>query len=803
MPSGTPNHSFLRPYPIRVDAFATPTNDPDFVPPALHLLTHTHTDHIVGLSSHSFGGLVVCSQVAKEMLLRWEPMAERLKFDASETRTRNRPCSHLKVDPNVVNGKPDYTFSRDLLRAIPLDTPTEFELSSTLEVVITAIDANHCPGAVMFLVEGPYGAILHTGDVRAEPWFVQSLKRNPILQQYIPYPNTVQWPSSSDTAIQTLEAIHLDTEALILVDDLPTKEDALNGLIMLMEFFNEKTRFYMSGWTWGYEEILKTFARRFNGKVHVDRYKREVFHVTNDPCLKSIITSEENARFHACEPLKQCQSASNYRGEVVYIHPVDISASDWELYLSTAVEQLVSGGNLSDLVVPFHRHSGLRELQALTALFRPKRVVPNTIYPGLKGVDWLCMPTIFEPHLAPGGADLMRCEITDTGFLMRQAHQVIESKLLDFRAENESITDLADFWNFTDPVSRRKSLLGRFKEYLPEELVLYIENLWGRLEHQRQLRRKRENGDDSSEDDEDDDESWRSIALGLKSTSDIDMDERLMLEPGIPIPSSASPPQLHMTPKWESEEIPLNLGTSSDVVGIRTPSSSILPSPRKRMRTKSPEHILDSLLPPGANEHTKEPVATGKNEAPSFSGGVIRSSFASEGIAKRNDLPPKQASFITIQDVPSTQTSSSTFSAYPPKMKTQESRALRERIKKARLKTKESTETGHPVSPTGTISYAWLQAAPKEPLKSELPESTDPTQVPPSLPSSEIPENSILPLSHEESNGATQISDVQLLQPSDMEHAKLILDALLGRRTQLEWPGLSCIGSQSQSQGEL
>jgi len=34
-------------------------------------------------------------------------------------------------------------------KAIPLNTPTEFELSATLKVRITAIDANHCPGAVM------------------------------------------------------------------------------------------------------------------------------------------------------------------------------------------------------------------------------------------------------------------------------------------------------------------------------------------------------------------------------------------------------------------------------------------------------------------------------------------------------------------------------------------------------------------------------------------------------------------------------------------------------------------------------
>ena len=115
MPAGAPDHSFIAAYPIRVDAFATPTNDVSFTPPALHLLTHTHTDHLDGLQSTSFGGQIICTQVAKDMLLRHERAPDRVDFDNGNTKNRRRPYSHLRVEPMVKNGKKDYRFTRDLL----------------------------------------------------------------------------------------------------------------------------------------------------------------------------------------------------------------------------------------------------------------------------------------------------------------------------------------------------------------------------------------------------------------------------------------------------------------------------------------------------------------------------------------------------------------------------------------------------------------------------------------------------------------------------------------------------------------
>lgn len=130
MPPGTPFNSFIRPYPIRVDDFAS-LPDSHLPKPALHLLTHTHTDHVNGLSSRSFASTVVCSRDSKEMLLRHQVYSERALKQA-ELRAENvRPFSHLKVDPRrASDGTILDTGARDLLVSVlinilsqkPIDT---------------------------------------------------------------------------------------------------------------------------------------------------------------------------------------------------------------------------------------------------------------------------------------------------------------------------------------------------------------------------------------------------------------------------------------------------------------------------------------------------------------------------------------------------------------------------------------------------------------------------------------------------------------------------------------------------------
>lgn len=113
MPQGTPFHGLIPPFPIRVDQFdALPG-----VVPALHLLSHTHSDHILGLSAKSFASMIICSSDAKQMLLRYEAYSERAlrDVDLRDEARLSRAFGHLKIPPFLKDGRLDFSASRDLL----------------------------------------------------------------------------------------------------------------------------------------------------------------------------------------------------------------------------------------------------------------------------------------------------------------------------------------------------------------------------------------------------------------------------------------------------------------------------------------------------------------------------------------------------------------------------------------------------------------------------------------------------------------------------------------------------------------
>ncbi|XP_077370302.1 5' exonuclease Apollo [Festucalex cinctus] len=107
----------------------------------LFFLSHMHSDHTVGLTSTWADRPIYCSPITASLL--------NIKLQVKE--------------------KWIHPLEQGDSYSLPLDDIGKESMTVTL------IDANHCPGAVMFLFEGYFGTILYTGDFRYSPSLLREL----------------------------------------------------------------------------------------------------------------------------------------------------------------------------------------------------------------------------------------------------------------------------------------------------------------------------------------------------------------------------------------------------------------------------------------------------------------------------------------------------------------------------------------------------------------------------------------------------------------------------------------------------
>ncbi|KAL0027124.1 hypothetical protein WJX79_008077 [Trebouxia sp. C0005] len=125
-------------------------------------------------------------------------------------------------------------------KAIPTDEPFSIRLSTDERLTVTAIEANHCPGAVMLLFEGVCGRVLHTGDFRWEHGIQMELLQHPALTagalSLVVLDNTYCHPRYSFPcrleacqSIISLIQTHTDMDIVLGIDSLG-KEDMLAAI---------------------------------------------------------------------------------------------------------------------------------------------------------------------------------------------------------------------------------------------------------------------------------------------------------------------------------------------------------------------------------------------------------------------------------------------------------------------------------------------------------------------------------------------------------------------------------------------
>lgn len=263
---------------------------------------------------------------------------------------------------------------RKLAKPLPLDTPTMIELAPGNSIRVTLIDANHCVGAVMFLIEGDGKAILYTGDIRAETWWVNSIVQNPVLAPYA-------------LGLRHLDCIYLDTTFATKrapYRDFPSKAAGIKELLEKVSTYPDDTIFYFHSWTFGYENVWIALSSFLNSRIHLDDYRTRIYGALSSLDKRSLrevgldvqsenkflrensieireaaalcgfrngnhtqpgcLTSSEDVRIHSCERGIGCSVLDkDAEAKIVHIIPI-ISRSN-----GIAIAELGAGGGKGNL----------------------------------------------------------------------------------------------------------------------------------------------------------------------------------------------------------------------------------------------------------------------------------------------------------------------------------------------------------------------------------------------------------------------------------------------------------------------
>jgi len=299
-----------------------------------YFLSHFHYDHYKGLRK-KFSHVIVCSRVTAELV--------RMK---------------IGVEPKW-------------LRALPLNEPVVVDNAK-----VTLINANHCPGAVMFLLELPDGrTVLHCGDFRADA----SMESHPAL-----------WNCKVDT-------VYLDTTYCSPEYDFPSQSDVVEATVeavrkLMLDF--PKTLVAVGSYTIGKERMFTALAEALDGKIWAATPKAKILKVLNDNVINARLT---NTPAEACVHVLDMKAVKNRRemeqylelvgsGGTKFNHVLTVTPTGWTHKKGASSDASLSSlaiqtyGRVSSLSVPYSEHSSFSELKRFIKFLRLKswrQIIPT------------------------------------------------------------------------------------------------------------------------------------------------------------------------------------------------------------------------------------------------------------------------------------------------------------------------------------------------------------------------------------------------------------------------------------------
>ncbi|KAL2347236.1 hypothetical protein Fmac_001236 [Flemingia macrophylla] len=307
-----------------------------------HFLTHAHRDHSSSIASHS-SFPIYSTRLTKILILQQFP-----QLDAS-----------LFLDVEVG-------------RSFVVDDPAG-------AFTVTAFDANHCPGAVMFLFEGKFGNILHTGDCRLTP------------ECFLNLPDKYVGRKGKEPRCP-LDCVFLDCTFGNFSQGMPSKRSAIQQVINCIWKHPDAPRVYLTCNMLGQEEILVNVSQTFGAKIYVDKAKYEECFTNLALIAPEILCEDPASRFHLFDgsrrlyeraEAKLIEAKAALQLEPLIIRPsaqwyaCEEKFSDVENTRKTRMNEAVKD-QFGVWHVCYSMHSSKEELEWALQLLAPRWVVSTT-----------------------------------------------------------------------------------------------------------------------------------------------------------------------------------------------------------------------------------------------------------------------------------------------------------------------------------------------------------------------------------------------------------------------------------------
>ena len=324
-----------------------------------YFLSHFHSDHYMGLGKNWSHGPIYCSEITARLLKQ-------------ELRVADEWIHPLPMRENTIQN-----------------------------VKVFLIDANHCPGAVLFLFDIPQTKkrILHTGDFRASEthWTLPKLLERPIDIVYL-----------DTTYCKPIHTFPDQKLILDLVAGIVAKaqqgtaiKSIFSGFPSIKSFFSAinpippkpvKTLYVFGSYSIGKERVFLRIAQEINSKIFTVARKSKIYEAQETPEISNRLTKDPlEAQVHVVTmgALKEAtlnDMLQEYKifDQIVAFRPTgwtfsppNSSSTDAQTFKQSMLKPVFINSKITVIPVPYSEHSSYTELKMFCRKLEIQRIIPT------------------------------------------------------------------------------------------------------------------------------------------------------------------------------------------------------------------------------------------------------------------------------------------------------------------------------------------------------------------------------------------------------------------------------------------